>query len=179
MKPQNLVDKHFGRLTVLKQAPNRGSKRYWLCRCDCGKEHIAAGHMLKRSRTRSCGCLKVEMHTLPGDQGSFNDYFNQYIYGARQRGHDFSLTRDQFREITKLPCSYCGALPQPVYSRNRKVLEVIPYLCSGIDRVNNGLGYEVGNCVSCCSLCNLMKRGLHVEDFKKHVQKISDYLGRS
>jgi hypothetical protein len=177
-KPQNLIGKRFGRLIVLEQAPNRGSKRYWLCKCDCGKEHTAAGFMLKRDSTRSCGCYKVEMHSLPGSEGSFNSFHSEYISNAKRRNYVFSLTKEQFRKIADSNCSYCGAEPKPYYSKNR-ANEVTPYLCNGVDRIDNSIGYAKGNCTSCCSLCNLMKRGLPVEDFKKHVQKISVHLGRS
>jgi len=177
-KPQNLISKRFGRLTVLEQAPNRGSKRYWLCRCDCGKEHIAAGHMLKRSRTRSCGCLRIETCSLPGDESSFNTFYGTYVLNSRKASRVFSLSKEEFRKITSLPCSYCGSAPTSLGTRGR-VNKVTTYVCNGVDRIDNSMGYVKENCTPCCSLCNLMKRGLPVEDFKKHVQKISSHLGRS
>lgn len=34
---------------------------YWLCRCDCGRETIAYGGNLRSGKTKSCGCLRVEV----------------------------------------------------------------------------------------------------------------------
>ena len=32
----DLTGQRFGKLTVLKKAPSRNGKVYWLCQCDCG-----------------------------------------------------------------------------------------------------------------------------------------------
>lgn len=41
---KDLTDKRFGMLTVLKRVPKPEHLKkegcYWLCQCDCGKEHI-------------------------------------------------------------------------------------------------------------------------------------------
>lgn len=54
----------FGRLTVLrvdhKQVVGKRYRYYWLCKCDCGKEHVARGDQLKSGNTQSCGCLHSE-----------------------------------------------------------------------------------------------------------------------
>jgi hypothetical protein len=79
-----------------------------------------------------------------------------------------------FRSISSKPCHYCGSDPKPRYSKYRKS-DVTPYLCNGIDRVDNGRGYVLSNCVSCCGLCNYMKRSLPRQKFLDHIQKISSY----
>ena len=59
----NLVNKRFGRLTVISR---NGSDKYgnsmWLCRCDCGNETTVRANSLKNGSTKSCGCLKHEIH---------------------------------------------------------------------------------------------------------------------
>jgi len=52
----------FGRWTVLSRV-NNGKLRdaYWLCRCQCGKEHSVQGKSLRRGDSRSCGCLRREL----------------------------------------------------------------------------------------------------------------------
>jgi 5-methylcytosine-specific restriction endonuclease McrA len=34
------------------------------------------------------------------------------------------------------------------------------YTYSGIDRLDNAIGYEPPNCVPCCDICNLAKRDM-------------------
>ncbi len=56
----------FGRLTVVGEGqvyvqPNGKRIRRAQCRCDCGMEHQATVISLRRGRTRSCGCLVVDV----------------------------------------------------------------------------------------------------------------------
>lgn len=63
----NLVDltgRRFGRLIVLSRAQNDARKRVrWICVCDCGNTKVARALDLVDSKTRSCGCLRLEIHT--------------------------------------------------------------------------------------------------------------------
>jgi hypothetical protein len=65
MKPAiNLVDRAFGRLTVLaREGSTRSTPRrpLWRCRCACGRELVVLAASLLAGRTRSCGCLRVEV----------------------------------------------------------------------------------------------------------------------
>lgn len=53
----DILGKTFGALTVLDYAGeyDHGDALY-RCRCECGRETVTAGYMLKRGRARSCGC---------------------------------------------------------------------------------------------------------------------------
>jgi len=59
-KLASLAGQTFGRLTVLREAEQRGQYRYWLCRCDCGNEKEIKQSSLRGGLTQSCGCLAVE-----------------------------------------------------------------------------------------------------------------------
>lgn len=61
MKFFDLSGQRFGRLLVLKRAPNKQNGRIaFLCKCDCDKETSISSHELKSGNTRSCGCLRRE-----------------------------------------------------------------------------------------------------------------------
>lgn len=59
-KGYNLVDKTFGKLTVLKDTGKRNQKKgkIWLCKCECGAEKEVTTVHLVHGNTKSCGCLK-------------------------------------------------------------------------------------------------------------------------
>ena len=84
--------------------------------------------------------------------------FRDYKRGSKQRGIKFSLTMKEFIEFWQKPCHYCGDIPATI----------------GIDRVDNTRGYELGNIVPCCSLCNYMKRDFTVDIFLEHCRKVSN-----
>ena len=58
----DLTGRRFGRLTVVGEAEKtKNGKRYWLCRCDCGRECWVEGYHLKSGHTKSCGCYRREL----------------------------------------------------------------------------------------------------------------------
>lgn len=57
----DLTGKKFGRLTVIKRGPNKGTSVYWFCQCDCGAKRIIRGDALKQGKTKSCGCLQKDV----------------------------------------------------------------------------------------------------------------------
>jgi hypothetical protein len=70
MPPFNdLTGQRFGRLTVLRRAPDRrrGVPR-WECHCDCGRAVVVQGCHLPNGHTKSCGCRWREL----SGSGAFN-----------------------------------------------------------------------------------------------------------
>jgi len=56
----DITGQRFGRLVVKHQVPSDKPTAQWLCVCDCGKEKIADGCLLRSGVVRSCGCLAKE-----------------------------------------------------------------------------------------------------------------------
>jgi len=54
----------YNRLTLIKELEKikykYGTRRQFLCRCECGNEKIVLLDHLKRGNIKSCGCLKSE-----------------------------------------------------------------------------------------------------------------------
>lgn len=65
--------------------------------------------------------------------------------GARGRGVDWNITKEDFCRIRKDPCAYCGE----VFLGERTE--------GGLDRIDNSKGYTPDNLVSCCPTCNFTR----------------------
>lgn len=63
----NETGKRYGRLLVIRRHSMVGQASCveWLCECDCGKEKIASGPLLRRGHIKSCGCLQIESRKRP------------------------------------------------------------------------------------------------------------------
>lgn len=72
------------------------------------------------------------------------------------RGINFNLSFEQFLTFWNKPCNYCGSKIDGV----------------GIDRVDNKIGYELKNCVPCCTRCNTYKMTDYTSDFFSHIKQI-------
>jgi hypothetical protein len=57
-------------------------------------------------------------------------------------------------------CSYCGSEPRNVAKAFNG-----DFGYNGLDRIDNTKGYEPGNVVTCCFICNNAKRTLSVAEF--------------
>lgn len=79
-----------------------------------------------------------------------------YKSGAKKRGFDFELSKEEFLQFWQEPCFYCGS-----------GIETI-----GIDRIDSSKGYFMDNIVPCCSICNTMKLALPRDVFIEHCQKV-------
>ena len=63
-KLESLINRRYGRLTVIEQAQSKNDKRYWKCQCDCGNITFVSTADLNKGNTKSCGCLREEMKKL-------------------------------------------------------------------------------------------------------------------
>jgi hypothetical protein len=141
MRSPLLAGARFGRLVVIAQTNKpeyiKGNRmrRFWLCLCDCGKEHTVSTSLLTSGLTRSCGCLGLE---------------------NRMSGSRFY---QRWRNIR----SRCENKNNPAYpwygGRGIKVCErwhvfenfladmgCPPTPKHQVDRINNDGNYEPGNC---------------------------------
>lgn len=178
MRLRNLVGERFDRLVVLERVGFRGDgkKPRWKCLCDCGNTTEAYTFNLTRRYVTSCGCYRREFirgNQLPDGVSGFNGLYSRYRGRAKKDDIPFELSKDEFRSLTEKNCCYCGSIPkQSVSSRNTGRGR---YTYSGIDRVDSDLGYSVGNCVPCCSVCNYMKIDMTTEEFMAACRAVISY----
>ena len=101
MKPLDLTNRKFGKLTALVRVENNShGKAVWSCLCDCGNYCIVNTSELRRGRTTSCGCnrarhgmSKTRFHNIwlamRNRCNNPNCEF-YYCYGGRGIGYDES-----------------------------------------------------------------------------------------
>lgn len=60
---KDLTNQRFGRQVAIEPCgKNKYGNILWLCKCDCGNEHIVASGKLVQGKSRSCGCLARDIH---------------------------------------------------------------------------------------------------------------------
>lgn len=172
-KPIDLTGQIFGRLTAVKIiGKHKTGKPLWECDCTCGNKAYAMATDLRRKRVTSCGCYRKDLAAERGkiygliyggygkkDPGiSMQNYEYDHVRrNAIKRGYAFELTMDQFLELSQQPCFYCGIEPSRIVQKKG---HNGAFICNGIDRLNNHLGYVYYNCVASCQQCNALKNGV-------------------
>lgn len=82
--------------------------------------------------------------------------FLEYKSRAKASNLEFSLTKEEFGLLRKMPCHYCGLQ------------------AGGIDRKDNKRGYARANSLPCCWRCNRFKGSMTYIDFIQACRQISD-----
>jgi hypothetical protein len=149
------------------------SKIIWLCQCDCGNEkYIGAATLISGQTSCSTKCKFNPVKGIYGES-SFNQLYRTYKYGALKRNYSFNLSKEEFKLLTNNNCYYCGCAPNQIIT---DIDLYGDYTYNGIDRLDNNIGYEINNCVSCCKICNIMKWDMNIPSFISHMKQILKHL---
>lgn len=169
----------FGKLTVICRdwAKRKDHNPHWRCKCECGNETIVSISSLKKGDTISCGCFGAEqaskrgkkLNTKSPGESALQSVLYTYKHSAEIRDLDFKLTDEQFKKLIFNQCGYCGAPPSNK-SKNRYGNGDVIY--NGIDRIDNALGYEENNCITCCKNCNRAKFKMSHKEFIEWIKSI-------
>ena len=117
--------------------------------------------------------LEGRTNKLPEGVAAKNKVYANYRYSAERRGLEFRLTLEDAENYFQSECGYCGSPPDKTTSFEGLNGQ---YLYNGIDRIDNNEGYKLGNCLSCCYVCNLMKRDMSYDAFLRQTVKIAERL---
>lgn len=129
--------------TLAKRRPRRfpGTLSMFKQCCCCKAEKMIQhfGRSLRNSDGRNgiCrDCIGQKDH-LPVSR------FSRTRAIARRYAIPFTLTLEEFTELSAMPCDYCG--------------DAIKQSGSGLDRLDPKGGYHRDNVAPCCAVCNHMK----------------------
>jgi hypothetical protein len=186
MAIKNISGQKFGRLTVIKLNLEFMSEKkkindrsaYWNCICECGNTTISRGTTLICGKAKSCGCLMKERvsetHTKDFGISNINNLYKNYKQAAYRKNFRFNLTLIEFSNLILKPCHYCGVSDSLTnVAKNINGNRLVKH--NGIDRINNEIGYELNNCVPCCTFCNYAKRTSSYEDFVFWINNLVDF----
>lgn len=81
-KRLDLVGQRFGRWIVIAFAEVKSGNTCWLCECVCGNRKVVSGNILKRRKSKSCGCWDMEVRRRPKNRPRFSTRSE-----ARSQGH--------------------------------------------------------------------------------------------
>lgn len=137
------------------EASRQEIKEQGIC-TSCRKEPVVEGRIycsscLERSRWLSLNRRNKNPLTK----------FEHNKNAAIKIGREWHLSFEQFKSLIESDCAYCGQSPNG--------------WLNGVDRVDNNKEYVIGNCVSCCKMCNYMKSTFSRERFLAQVEKIYTY----
>ncbi len=169
-----------------EQYPDGKKRKRIQCKCICGNIKVfrydSFNDKDEKARPKSCGCKNRERNILNSQkrrspESVYRYVYEQYKMGSKTRNIEFKLLKNDFNELIKKSCFYCGEEPplkQPYRGNGYYIGVPTPY--NGIDRIDSNVGYEKENCVPCCTRCNYMKSNMDVSTFTEHILKIANHV---
>lgn len=161
------IGKIYGNALVLEQIKDAQGRTKFKCKCICGRQ-ISPKRPGVLLRPEGTGCQSCQAKKRP-KQSSEEKLFKEYRNSARGRKFDFDIDLEQFKIMISQNCHYCNSLPSPRKNYDES------FVCNGIDRIDNLLGYSLENCVPCCSMCNIAKNNNSYDSFLSWIDKLVLY----
>lgn len=180
-KPIDLTGTAFGRLTAVKIVRRANSRHvFWECLCSCGQRTTVNVGNLRSGKVKSCGCLRREM----------------YAAGTAHRRHGHARKQQQSPEF-KIWVQILQRCNNPNnrawknyggrgitvcdtwqghdgFQRFLDDVGTRPSAHLTLDRKNNNLGYEPGNCVWVSRTTqNSNRRNVHLVTYQGRTQSLA------
>jgi hypothetical protein len=159
---------------IIEEVGKRSTNKLYKIRCLCGKVRFNKIYEIMKTITCRCNDFKSS------EEICLDQLYQRYKYGSKHRrprrnilkSIEFNLNKETFVNLVKSNCYYCNKEPSNLITVNKK--HKLKY--SGIDRLDNNIGYFDYNCVSCCWKCNQMKSKMNFEEFKNIINQIFSNL---
>lgn len=104
-KRKDLIGNKFNRLLVVEQAERVKNginyQRAFVCKCDCGKRKVIPAYKITSGRTKSCGCLNIEIA-------------KNHTWTAIKHGHS------KGGKISSTYISWSGMIQRCEYKKNKR-----------------------------------------------------------
>lgn len=175
--------RRYGRWTVLGYHGRAKCGAIVLdCKCDCGNSKIVRKSDLMYGISTSCGCYRREYTSRSfrkrnRKESAGHSQYVGYANKAKKKGIKFNLSEDEFLSVASGDCWYCGRKPEESTGSHFGKVSGTGYFSNGVDRVDNSLGYELGNVQPCCQMCNRSKNKFGYKEFVDMCVRIARIHG--
>ncbi len=147
----------FGKLKAIGGPTKKGSKTFYLCKCDCGNTTEVESYVLRKGITKSCGCLQreaVRTHGLSQTKDYKRAKCAERRFLMASEGNNYTVS-DIVKKLMdqKYLCYYCEGFVKSDYH----VDHMTPLSRGGNNEQDN-------ICIS-CPTCNLRKNRKTAEEF--------------
>lgn len=165
------VGTKFGEWTTVSEKYKRSNSHHYVVDvvCSCGKQTTVYAAQLTGGRTARCWtCGNGSKPRVSASDYVVNVVFGHYKKSAQKIELDFSLTKEDFSKLIFEKCHYCGREPINMVKDRYTQRELPAY--SGLDRVDNSIGYSIKNVVPSCRWCNEAKKAKTSEQWESWIK---------
>lgn len=150
----NLINRKFGRLTVVKYShQNKLYAKYWECKCNCGKKTIVRASALTEGTSRSCGCWQKELMSET-KYNLIHGMTKTKIYRTWQQVKERCLNEknQSYKDYGGRGIKICNRwlkfenFRDDMYKSCKEHIDKFGTRNTALDRINNNGNYCLNNC---------------------------------
>lgn len=146
--------------------------------CDCGHQYrLKLTNTLKNDGNFMCRQCYAERDAANFDSHwGYKAAYSRIKKDARAAGREFEIEIEEFRYLCQQNCYYCGGQPNNLITyRGQNSFTFRYFVYSGLDRINNDIGYTRQNVVPCCIICNRAKNSMPFKEFIDWLSRLTAY----
>lgn len=152
-----------------------------LVKCECGTEKLISAGRLIRGKSNSCNkCINGKFSDNPAWKGVGSipgRYFNMVKRGADRRNIPFNLTIEYLDELYKKQNRKCALTGDSIFFSEARKYKA--ETSASLDRINNDIGYEIGNVQFVSKKLNFAKHKSSEAEFLEMCKKVVEYSKRN
>lgn len=150
---------------------NDGNRYIWNVICPvCNREYLLPTSYFEKRK--SCENCKGILSRKSSEDITWKNHWGMIRGRKAAKEKGFDLTFEEFVNISKMNCHYCGIEPSPTRG-HREWSQTI--FTNGIDRIDPSMGYLRSNVVPCCKDCNIAKLDKTEEEFFSWLRRIAKF----
>lgn len=171
----DLISMTFGKLAVISYIGPAiyGNSHKWDCVCECGQKTVLIDYQIHKRRNIMCGdCMykrngEAKKKYVAGEISS--QHWKHIISGANSRNLEFSITPEYAYNLFIAQDTKCVYSDMPITLVGLGKTKHNPRTgrTASLDRIDNNLGYVVGNIQWVHKTVNSIKSNLPEEQFLK------------
>lgn len=178
------IGKRYGRLTIISYAVNKRTdkkgNRYFLCRCDCGREKEIMGYNIRNGHSSSCGCQTYKTQSShrqwTGCGEIYGTYYNAVRNNAKHRNLSFDISiNEMWLQFLKQDrkCALTGLLlTLPSKSKDTSAT-------ASLDRIDSTKGYVLNNIQWIHKDLQAMKMNMSETKFKSYCRLVVNCVDKN
>ena len=171
-KSDDLTGRQFGLWTVISRSDDKSiATNYhtlWLCKCTCERIHSVERCNLIRGNSKGCWICRrnvIECNKFP------KVWYRKLLEQAKQRGHYFEISEDELWQVWELQKGICSLSGLKI-----EITNALKTTTASVDRIDNSLGYIIGNVWFIHKHLNMMKYRYDLNYFTEMCCRVADQV---
>lgn len=172
----DIIDKKFGKLTVIKYEKSENGRSIWQCKCDCGNIKSVFAQNLVNKHTSSCGCLNQSGKGNKNWNGCGDMSGSMWLQIVKRNKNgnynNFNITKEYLWDLFLRQNKKCALSGIDLKFDSKQTCRDGN---ASLDRIKSDRGYEIGNVQWIHKDINWMKLDFDQDYFLNICKIISEY----